>query len=105
MFYCDRVFVAFEMDMINFCGIWAQKILNKECEEQKYGQFVDISKARRVCINARNCSGVLDVNCGSTIVSSLPKCEKRPEFARLVGRRYVFFILGIFYSDIKKFLE
>ena len=66
------------------------KILNKECEQQKYGHFVEISEARQVCISDRNCSGVLDVNCGSTIVSSLPKCEKRPEFARLVGRRYVF---------------
>ena len=43
---------------------WTEKNMNKDCDQYKYDQFLDLSEARQACRMDKNCSGVLDPDCG-----------------------------------------
>ena len=49
----------------NFFAVYGfKKIRNKDCDQHKYDQFLDLSEARQACRMDKNCSGVLDPDCG-----------------------------------------
>ena len=41
-----------------------KEFLNKQCEDNQYGQYSDIDYAKQACKDDKNCSAVYDVGCG-----------------------------------------
>ena len=86
---------------MNFILAYGYKeFLNKQCEDNQYGQFSDIKDAKQACKEDKNCSAVYDVGCGDGSIYHLCPDKKGILFDSNVSCIHEKIIVGKYYEKI-----
>ena len=72
--------------------------MNKQCEDNQYGQFSDIKDAKQACKEDKNCSAVYDVGCGDGSIYHLCPDKKGILFDSDVSCIHEKIIVGKYYE-------